>query len=293
MPSPPKPLSYRCVECGAPVGALLRKAGGTDVLVKCDQCGNVADPYIEHDDVHLCISVVLLRASAWRHVVFNSRNAYRVVLAAAAAALAVDVATTVLLGPLADGRYPFTTVHAVTPPAADPTSWEMVLAMVQPLPGLRVVNLVNNTQLHGGWDTLEPLPHALIGAAIETGLSLIATLWLVTALAPKARVPPQRSTVIAFCLSMMVRLGGAVFFVWEAPLYFLLLMDLTGMMWAFKGFGTLTGGHALARLFATVFAYSFTRVVARTLTGWSPILPYLSVIFEGHAFAGGTGHGGA
>ena len=291
MPPTPLSLDYRCVECGAPVDALLRKTNGMDVLVKCDRCGGAADPFIEHDDVHLCISVILLRAAAWRHLVFNSKTAYNVVVLAAAAAVVVDVATTVLLGPLADARFPFTTVHSVAPPAADPSSWEAVLAMVQPLPGLRIINLVNNTMLHGGWEAAEPLPHALVGATIESALSLIAMLWLVSALAPKQRVPSRRSTTIAFALTMLVRLGGGVYFVWEAPLYFLLLMDLTGIMWTFKAFGTLTGAHVVARAFATLFAYSFTRVVARTLTGWCPILPYLSVIFEGHAFAGGTGHG--
>lgn len=154
-------------------------------------------------------------------------------------------------------------------------------ALVQPLSTLRLVNLVSNPAVA----RREHIPRiaavlakSSLGGAAEALLCLLALSWVATLLAPRGRTPALRNSVVGFALTSYVRFGAVIFYVWEAPLYFLPLMDVLGGMWTFKVLGTLTGARAVPRFVATLFCYVLTRVVARTMLQWCPVVPWLSAI---------------
>lgn len=62
-----------CVECATPVKCLYVYYSPDNIhTVKCGACGKFADKYIECDMMLIFIDLLLLRAPAIRHVVFNS-----------------------------------------------------------------------------------------------------------------------------------------------------------------------------------------------------------------------------
>eukprot|EP01062_Namystynia_karyoxenos_P044868 TRINITY_DN3313_c0_g2_i1.p1 TRINITY_DN3313_c0_g2~~TRINITY_DN3313_c0_g2_i1.p1 ORF type:complete len:305 (+),score=110.04 TRINITY_DN3313_c0_g2_i1:68-916(+) len=62
---------FVCVSCGDGVPALSRFEKGHHTLVRCGACGAVADPYVEHDIIIVLLDLLLLRAAALRHVLYN------------------------------------------------------------------------------------------------------------------------------------------------------------------------------------------------------------------------------
>lgn len=64
-----------CVNCGVPVDYIYRDFGDGNIrLVKCDNCHEVADRYIEYDNVILLIDLILMREAAFRHIIFNRNS---------------------------------------------------------------------------------------------------------------------------------------------------------------------------------------------------------------------------
>ena len=102
--------AYVCVECGHDLGAPLTRANkiGQITLTRCGRCRAVADKYVEHEHVAVALSLVLHRAPAYRHLLFNSRRwggaaaPWRLAHCAAVAAswLAASLETDRALGPL-------------------------------------------------------------------------------------------------------------------------------------------------------------------------------------------------
>mmetsp|Transcript_61345 Transcript_61345/g.144761 ORF Transcript_61345/g.144761 Transcript_61345/m.144761 type:complete len:267 (+) Transcript_61345:189-989(+) len=61
-----------CVECGQPVNNVHYKyRGGSIRLTICEFCHNVADKYVEHELVIIFLDLVLHKAQAYRHLIFN------------------------------------------------------------------------------------------------------------------------------------------------------------------------------------------------------------------------------
>ncbi|XP_058802014.1 protein ARV1 [Phymastichus coffea] len=69
---------YTCINCGAQVDELYRRYSPSVLkVVKCENCGNLADKYIEYDPVIVLVDLVLLEKPAYRHLLYNSDfNAY-------------------------------------------------------------------------------------------------------------------------------------------------------------------------------------------------------------------------
>jgi hypothetical protein len=295
------PGNFRCVHCAVPARALLRKTNGVDVLDTCSRCGRIIDSFVEHDEVHTVISLILLKGAAWRHVVFNSRTALVAAVTAAMCALLMEVLTAAVLVPLSDGRHPIMSLHSVglllnantslmTTAAATGarasalnagsivSPWAVVNVMVQPLPSLRVVNMVHNTRLLSP-SALPVMCLLLFGAVMERALSLLTMMWLASILAPPGRHPTSaKHSIIAFSLASSARLATGIFLIWDAPLYFLALIDLTMALWYFKALGTVTASRPPYRVLATVFGFCVTRLVVRSMTAWSSPLPWVTAV---------------
>jgi len=62
----------RCVECGAPVSVTYRThPTGAVKLARCGACGKFADEYVEYDLTIVVLDMILYKAPAYRHLVFN------------------------------------------------------------------------------------------------------------------------------------------------------------------------------------------------------------------------------
>ncbi|KAJ8920496.1 hypothetical protein NQ315_005365 [Exocentrus adspersus] len=64
--------NYFCINCGSPVTYLYKKYSETVLkLTECKHCKNVADKYVEYDTLFVVIDLILLKVSAFRHVLLN------------------------------------------------------------------------------------------------------------------------------------------------------------------------------------------------------------------------------
>ena len=63
----------RCIECGRPIDRIfLTSKWNNDLkLAHCSDCGKAVDKYFECDNIHVTLDLLLLKASAFRHVLFN------------------------------------------------------------------------------------------------------------------------------------------------------------------------------------------------------------------------------
>eukprot|EP00301_Raphidiophrys_heterophryoidea_P015361 c23958_g1_i1.p1 GENE.c23958_g1_i1~~c23958_g1_i1.p1 ORF type:complete len:219 (-),score=42.07 c23958_g1_i1:209-865(-) len=66
-----------CVECGAGVDSLAVETHGEVHVVRCHQCGHLADKYIEMESLFVLFDILLLRHSAFAHIVHNARMEFR------------------------------------------------------------------------------------------------------------------------------------------------------------------------------------------------------------------------
>lgn len=70
--SPEAKRAFVCVECGAQVPFLVREFGrGNLRLAICGACNEVADKYVEYENVLLLLEVMLLKPQVYRHVLYN------------------------------------------------------------------------------------------------------------------------------------------------------------------------------------------------------------------------------
>uniref|UniRef100_K3X3J6 Protein ARV n=1 Tax=Globisporangium ultimum (strain ATCC 200006 / CBS 805.95 / DAOM BR144) TaxID=431595 RepID=K3X3J6_GLOUD len=61
-----------CVECGASVPFLVRDYGKGNVrLAICGACNEVADKYVEYENILLFLEVMLLKPQVYRHMLYN------------------------------------------------------------------------------------------------------------------------------------------------------------------------------------------------------------------------------
>jgi len=66
---------YLCIQCGFSADALIRKySKSTLTLQSCENCNQIIDKYIEYDLTSVFIDLLLLKISAYRHLIFNSEN---------------------------------------------------------------------------------------------------------------------------------------------------------------------------------------------------------------------------
>lgn len=64
--------NYICIHCGSFLPALYEQYGGGHIrLSLCQYCNNVADKYIEYDNVLLFIDLILIKPCAYRHTIYN------------------------------------------------------------------------------------------------------------------------------------------------------------------------------------------------------------------------------
>lgn len=66
---------YVCVHCGNPSKSLYYQLGASLSSIKvltCSSCGEMVDPYIEREWLHIAIDCILMRTEAYRHVLYNS-----------------------------------------------------------------------------------------------------------------------------------------------------------------------------------------------------------------------------
>ncbi|GAB6021694.1 sterol homeostasis protein [Chamberlinius hualienensis] len=65
--------SFRCIECGKETSQLYKHYSCTVLKLNvCDDCGNVADSYIEYDNCIVFMDAFLQKIPAIRHIIFNS-----------------------------------------------------------------------------------------------------------------------------------------------------------------------------------------------------------------------------
>lgn len=63
---------FICINCGNFLPALYEQYGESHIrLSQCDYCHNIADKYIEYDNVLLFIDLILIKPSAYRHTIYN------------------------------------------------------------------------------------------------------------------------------------------------------------------------------------------------------------------------------
>lgn len=64
--------NYICIHCGSSIPALYERYGGGHIrLSLCQYCNNVADKYVEYDNVLLFIDLILIKPCAYRHTIYN------------------------------------------------------------------------------------------------------------------------------------------------------------------------------------------------------------------------------
>ncbi|CAH0553945.1 unnamed protein product [Brassicogethes aeneus] len=63
---------YYCINCGNAVNNLYKKYSETVLkLTECDNCKCIADKYVEYDIVLITVDIILLRITAYRHILHN------------------------------------------------------------------------------------------------------------------------------------------------------------------------------------------------------------------------------
>ncbi|GKV49403.1 hypothetical protein SLEP1_g56154 [Rubroshorea leprosula] len=68
-------MEYRCVQCGFRFKTLfVQYSPGNIRLMKCGNCGAVADDYIECEFMILLIDLILHKPKAYRHLLYNVLN---------------------------------------------------------------------------------------------------------------------------------------------------------------------------------------------------------------------------
>ncbi|CAN7038520.1 unnamed protein product [Brassica oleracea var. botrytis] len=65
---------YRCVGCGLRKSLFIQYSPGNIRLMKCGNCKEVADEYIECERMIIFIDLVLHRPKVYRHVLYNEIN---------------------------------------------------------------------------------------------------------------------------------------------------------------------------------------------------------------------------
>jgi transcription elongation factor Elf1 len=64
--------NYRCIECSHPTPQIYVEYGKGNIrLMQCENCGKFCDKYVEFDLTILFIDMILLKATAYRHLVYN------------------------------------------------------------------------------------------------------------------------------------------------------------------------------------------------------------------------------
>ncbi|KAM7275906.1 hypothetical protein ACFE04_017772 [Oxalis oulophora] len=65
-------MEYRCVQCGFKVNKLfVQYSPGNIRLMKCENCKEVADEYIECEFMIILIDLILHKRKAYRHLLYN------------------------------------------------------------------------------------------------------------------------------------------------------------------------------------------------------------------------------
>ena len=62
--------SYKCIECGSPTNEIFAFKNGSKIS-QCPVCESTVDKYFECDNIHVTLDLLLLKAPAFRHVLFN------------------------------------------------------------------------------------------------------------------------------------------------------------------------------------------------------------------------------
>lgn len=63
----------KCVECAADIGKLFEEpVKGNITLVNCENCGKIADKYIEYEYTLIFLNLILCKIQVYRHVLFNA-----------------------------------------------------------------------------------------------------------------------------------------------------------------------------------------------------------------------------
>jgi uncharacterized membrane protein YjjB (DUF3815 family) len=64
--------SFKCIHCGSPTDSLYRVYSPSSIkLVQCSRCQANVDPYVEREDLLIWIDCILLRQTAYRHLLWN------------------------------------------------------------------------------------------------------------------------------------------------------------------------------------------------------------------------------
>ncbi|XP_010241061.1 PREDICTED: protein arv1 homolog isoform X2 [Nelumbo nucifera] len=72
-------MDLRCVHCGVAVRTLfVQYSPGNIRLMKCENCKEVADEYIECETMILLIDLILHKQKAYRHLLYNTLNRHTV-----------------------------------------------------------------------------------------------------------------------------------------------------------------------------------------------------------------------
>ena len=62
----------KCVECGVNISKLFEEPlKGNITLVTCENCGKIADKYIEYEYTLILLNLILCKTQVYRHILFN------------------------------------------------------------------------------------------------------------------------------------------------------------------------------------------------------------------------------
>ena len=62
----------KCVECGQNINKLFEEPlKGNIALVNCENCGKIADKFIEYEYTLIFLNLILCKTQVYRHILFN------------------------------------------------------------------------------------------------------------------------------------------------------------------------------------------------------------------------------
>lgn len=296
-----------CCSCGASTPQLI-DSSGSGALARCSRCGMICDPYLENDAIVTALNVVLLRKSAWRHVIHN-----------AAASTLRDLMLIFLLATLLEATsslicrtasLPSSSTQSVLPgvmsSAVSVTNQngtaefinssvlssighlfsEQHLARLIPKPN----SMPPTLQLAASYNLLK-LPFQELAQMIALlffcilveatlfAVSLASCLTIKPSAAAAGSSSDQLTTVQLIMRSVFLaaslHLALLIFFVWSIPSDLLMLVEGASMLWRCLAAGALTKDDSRVRRWAAIVLFLILRSSFRLLCGWAPVFGFI------------------
>lgn len=242
-----------CVECGEPLTATIRRENNVNVAAQCPNCAQTADKYVEHNVVHQCLDLLLMRRSVWWHAMYNSSGPamWHQLLALTFVACVMEAFVVCVC---AHHRLPVYRTDL----------FDAATSETQPLRSLQVVHVI----AAGGvpWVDLAQTAAFSVVELVVVGLSLF---WGMSAVASETKAADSAGMYHGVVLQGVAKLGYALFLVWDLPLYLLTVIEVASALWMFMAAQAVVGESAPRALFVSSAALTI-RLLYRSVTHWCP-----------------------